>query len=78
MVLFKKERKKKAIGLLLFLKASSWEADLWDLWESFTFKNNAKLGREICMLLKIDKVETKCGVQQIFAIICVTYVQKDF
>ena len=38
---------------------------------------NAKLGREICLKLKIDKVETKCGVCQIITIICVTYVQKN-
>ena len=39
---------------------------------------NAKLGREICILLKIDQVETKYGVRLIITITCVTYVQKDF
>ena len=28
--------------------------------------------------MKIDWVETKCGVRQIITIICVTYVQKDY
>ena len=39
--------------------------------------NNTKLGREICIQLKIDQVEMNCGVRQIFTIICVTYVQKN-
>ena len=43
----------------------------------FTVKN-AKLGREICIQLKIDCVETKCAVLQITTIICVTHVQKNF
>ena len=37
-----------------------------------------KLGREICISLKIDYVETKCGARQIITNICVTYMQKDF
>ena len=43
----------------------------------FTGKN-AKLGREICIKLKIDKVGTKCGVRQMITITCFTYVQKEF
>ena len=39
---------------------------------------NTKFGKEICINLKMDCVETTCGVLQIFAIVCVTYVQKDF
>ena len=42
----------------------------------FTVKN-VKLGREICILLKIDYVEAKCGVLQIITIICVTHVQQN-
>ena len=38
----------------------------------------AKLGREICVLLKIDDVETKCDVLQTIVITCVSFVQKDF
>ena len=43
----------------------------------FTVKNT-KFGREIYILLKINLMETKCGVQWLITIICVTYVQKDF
>ena len=39
---------------------------------------NAKLEREIYILLKIDKVETKGAVLQIIIIICVTRVQIFF
>ena len=39
---------------------------------------NAKLGREIGIWLKINKVETKCTVLQIIPIVCVTHVQKNF
>ena len=28
--------------------------------------------------MKLDQVETKCGVPQIVTIVCVTYVQTDF
>ena len=56
----------KADGFLLFLKAFSWETDLWVTLGDFMVKN-AKLARGICILLKIDYIET-----------CVTYVQKDF
>ena len=44
---------KKGDGFLLFLKAFSWETDLWVTLSDFTLKN-AKLGREICIWLKID------------------------
>ena len=43
----------------------------------FTVKTQNLKGK-ICNQLKIDYVETKCGVRQVFTIICVTYVQKDF
>ena len=43
----------------------------------FTVKK-AKMGREICILLKIDLVESKCAVLQIITIICVTQVQNIF
>ena len=36
------------------------------------------MGIEIFMYLKIDKVDTNCGVRQIITIVCATYVQKDF
>ena len=39
---------KKGDGFLLFLKAFSWETDLWVTLGDFTVKN-AKLGREICI-----------------------------
>ena len=32
----------------------------------------------MCILLKIDQVETKYGVWQIIKITCVTYVQRNF
>ena len=38
--------RKKGDGFLLFLKAFSWETDLWVKLGKFTVKN-AKLGREI-------------------------------
>ena len=40
--------RKKSDGFLLFLKAFSWETDLWVTLGVFTVKN-AKLGREICI-----------------------------
>ena len=43
----------------------------------FTVKNT-KFGREIFISLKIDLAETKCGMQKIITVICVTHVQKDF
>ena len=64
-------------GFLLFLKAFSWETDLWVTLGDFTVKNPAKLEREICIELKIDYVETKCAVLQII-ITCVTHMQKNF
>ena len=39
---------------------------------------NVKLGKEICIELKIDWVETKRGVRQIITIVCVTYAQNNF
>ena len=45
--------RKKGDGFLLFLKAFSWETDLLVTLGDFTVKN-AKLGREICIKLKID------------------------
>ena len=44
----KKKKKKKRGGFLLFLKAFSWETDLWVTLGDFTVKN-AKSGREICI-----------------------------
>ena len=43
----------KGDGFLLFLKAFSWETDLWVKLGDFAVKN-AELGREICIKLKID------------------------
>ena len=40
--------RKKGDGFLLFLKAFSWETDLYVTLGDFTVKN-AKLGREICI-----------------------------
>ena len=37
-----------------------------------------KISKGNCMQLKIDEVETKCGVRKIITITCVTCVQKDF
>ena len=45
--------KKKGDGVLLFLKAFYWETDLLVTLGDFTVKN-AKLGREICIYLKIN------------------------
>ena len=67
---------KKANRFLVFLNAFSWETNLWVTLSDFTVKN-AKLGREICIQLKINLVETKGGVRWLITIICVTYVQKD-
>ena len=50
--LFEPTVAKKADGFLLFLKAFSWETDLWVMQGDFTVKN-AKLGREIFIQLKI-------------------------
>ena len=44
----KKKKKKKGDGVLLFLKAFSWETDLWVTLGDFMVKNIA-LGREICI-----------------------------
>ena len=41
-------KKKKTDRFLLFLKAFSWETDLWVTLGDFTVKN-AKLRREICI-----------------------------
>ena len=73
----KKTKKKKTDGFLLFLKAFSWETDLLVTQSDLTVKNS-KLGKEICIQLKIYLVETKCVVRWLITIICVTYVQKDF
>ena len=43
---------RNADGLLLFLKALSWETDLWVTLRNFTVKN-PKLGGEICIQLNI-------------------------
>ena len=51
--------------VLALLKAFSWETDLWVMLGDFTVKKNAKLGRQICIRLKIDWVEMKIGVRQI-------------
>ena len=40
--------REKGDGFLVFLKAFSWETDLWVTQGDFTVKN-AKLGREICI-----------------------------
>ena len=36
------------------------------------------LGSEICIQLKINRVETKYGVWMIITVICVIYVLKNF
>ena len=70
---------------MLFLKAFSWETDLWVTLGDFTVKKknktkqkNRKIGKGNLYLTEINKVETKYDVRKIIAIICVTYVQKDF
>ena len=45
-------------------KASTRETDLWVTLADFTLKN-AKLSREICILLKIGFVETEFAVEDI-------------
>ena len=71
--------RRKGDGFLLLLKAFSWETDLWVTLGDFTVKN-VKLGREICIELKINWVEMKHSgpMWQIFTIVWVTYAQKDF
>ena len=44
----------------------------------FTVKKTVKLGREICISLKIDEEDTKCCVWLIITIICVTNCAKGF
>ena len=46
-----KNKNKKGDGFLLFLKAFSWETNLWVTLGDFTVKN-AKLGKEICISWK--------------------------
>ena len=58
-------------GFLLFLKAFSWETDLWVTLGDFKVKNT-KRGKEIYL------VEKKCGVRWLITIISVTNGQKDF
>ena len=41
-------------------------------------KKNVKIGREICIEMKIDLVETEYGVLWLILILCVIFVQKDF
>ena len=51
---------RRKAGFLLFLKAFSWETNLWVMLGDFMIKN-VKLGRESCIELKIDWVESKHG-----------------
>ena len=51
-VLQKKKKKNKGNGLLLFLKAFSWETNVWVMLGDFTVKNT-KLGKKIGIQLKI-------------------------
>ena len=48
------------------------EADVWVMLDDFMIENT-KFVREICISLKIDLVETKCGEQCLITIICVTF-----
>ena len=48
-----------------------WATDFWVMLSDFTVKK-CKIGKEICIQLQLDWVETKCGVWQIITIICVT------
>ena len=80
-----KNKNKKKNRIFAVFKSISWETDLWVALGDFTVKKRkekkkkpAKLGREICMLPKIDQVETKYGVWKIITVICVTYMQKNF
>ena len=54
-------QKLKGDGLLLFLKAFSWETDLWVTLGDFKVKN-AKLGRETCILTenRLSRNEMLC------------------
>ena len=63
----------KTDEFLLFLKAFSWETDLWVTLGGFTTK--AKFGRDIRIKLTTDNIKTKCDVWQIItmkhlAVIC--------
>ena len=53
-----------------FFKSIFWrKPNVWVTLGDFTVKS-VKLGREICIELKIENVETKCGVQQIIMYMC--------
>ena len=54
--------RKKVDGFLLFLKAFSWETDLWVTLGGFTI-TNAKFRREIFIQMKIDLAEAKYGMR---------------
>ena len=69
--------RKKNRRFLLFLKAFSWETDLWVTVGEFKVKT-AELGREICFKPENQLSWNECAVLQIITIICVTHVQKNF
>ena len=69
---------RKGDGFWLFSYAFSWKTDLWVTLGDFKVKKNAKLGRKICIYLKIKWVETKWSVRQIITIMCAITVQKNF
>ena len=54
----------KSDGFLVFLKAFSWETDLWIALDDFTRNKGKNKKRN----LKIIEVETKCGMKQIITI----------
>ena len=73
----KKKKKKNSQWVLLFLKAFSWETDLWVMLGDFTVKK-CKIGMENLYLTENQLDRTKYGVQKINTAICVTYAQKNF
>ena len=59
---------------MLFLKAFSWETDLWVTLGDFTVKNENWEGKSV---FKWKSIKLKRTVLRIITIICVTYVQKN-
>ena len=68
----KKKRRLFALFKSIFLRNARW------FYGKKKKKKHAKLGREICIQLKIYEAEMKCGVRQIITVICDPNVQKDF
>ena len=67
---------KKRRRVFALFKAFSRETDLWVTLGDFALENT-KFEKKICVLLKINLMETKFSVRRIIAIIWVTCVKKN-